>query len=60
MKRTMHSKKNDMLYEMRKCVFIDITLIFVNMTDFSCYLNREEALRIPDECLCDILTYYYV
>ena len=33
--------------------FIDIT---INMTDSSCYLNRKDALRIPDECLCVILT----
>ena len=42
--------------EMRKCVFIDITNIFVNMTDFSCHLNQKDALRIPDECLFLILT----
>ena len=40
--------------------FIDITNIFVNMTDFSCYLNQKDALRIPDECLCVILTYYFL
>ena len=32
--------------------FIDITNIFVNMTDFSCHFNQKDALRIPNECLC--------
>ena len=44
-----------------RCVnafFIDITNIFVNMTDFSCHFNQKDTLRIPNECLCVILTYY--
>ena len=43
-----------------RCVnafFIDITNIFVNMTDFSCHFNQKDTLRIPNECLCVILTY---
>ena len=46
-----------------RCVnafFIDITNIFVNMTDFSCHFNQKDALRIPNECLCVILTYYFL
>ena len=38
-----------------RCVnafFIDITNIFVNMTDFSCHFNQKDTLRIPNECLC--------
>ena len=55
-----YTAKNDMLYEMCKCIFIDITNIFVNMTDFSCHFNQKDALRIPNECLCVILTYYFL
>ena len=40
--------------------FIDITNIFVNMTDFSCHFNQKDALRIPNDCLCVILTYYFL
>ena len=46
-----------------RCVnafFIDITNIFVNMTDFSCHFNQKDTLRIPNECLCVILTYYFL
>ena len=45
-----------------RCVnafFIDITNIFVNATDFSCHFNQKDTLRIPNECLCVILTYYF-
>ena len=56
----IHTAKNNLLYEMRKCVFIDITNIFVNMTDFSCHFNQKDTLRIPNECLCVILTYYFL
>ena len=55
-----HTAKSDLLYEMRKCVFIDITNIFVNMTDFSCHFNQKDTLCIPNECLCVILTYYFL
>ena len=27
-----------------------------HFSDFSCHLNQKDALRIPDECLCVILT----
>ena len=40
--------------------FNDITNIFVNITDFSCHFNQKDALRIPNECLCVILTYYFL
>ena len=40
--------------------FIDITNIFVNMTDFSCHYNQKDTLRIANECLCVILTYYFL
>ena len=46
-----------------RCVnafFIDITNIFANMTDFSCHFNQKDTLRIPNECLCVILTYYFL
>ena len=46
-----------------RCVnafFIDITNIFVNMTDFSCHFNQKDTLRIPNECLCVILTYNFL
>ena len=45
-----------------RCVnafFIDITNIFVNVTDFSCHFNQIDGLRLPNECLCVILTYYF-
>ena len=42
------------------CFFIDITNIFVNMTDFSCHFNQKDTLCIPNECLCVILTYYFL
>ena len=45
-----------------RCVnafFIDITNIFVNMTDFSCHFNQKDTLRIPNECLCVILTLFF-
>ena len=38
-----------------RCVnafFIDITNMFVNMTDFSCHFNQKDTLRISNECLC--------
>ena len=41
-------------------VFIDITNIFVNVTEFSCHFNQKDTLRIPNECLCVILTYYFL
>ena len=56
----VHSKK--MICYMR-CVnafFIDITNIFVKMTDFSCHFNQKDTLRIPNECLCVNLTYYFL
>ena len=40
--------------------FVDITNIFVNMTDFSCHLKQKDALPIPDECLCVIMTNYFL
>ena len=46
-----------------RCVnvfFIDITNIFVNMTDFSCHFNQKDTLHIPNKCLCVILTYYFL
>ena len=46
-----------------RCVnafFIDITIFFVNMTDFSCHFNQKDTLRIPNECLCVILTHYFL
>ena len=46
-----------------RCVnafFIDITNIFVSMSDFSCHFNQKDTLRIPNECLCVILTYYFL
>ena len=57
-----NSTQQKMICYMR-CVnafFIDITNIFVNMTDFSCHLNQKDTLRIPYECLCIILTYYFL
>ena len=57
-----HCTQQKMICYMR-CVnafFIDITNIFVNMTDFSCHLNQKDALRIPSECLCVILTYSFL
>ena len=55
-----YTAKNDLLYEMHKCVFIDITNIFFNMTGFSCHFNQKDTLRILNECLCVILTYYFL
>ena len=46
-----------------RCVnafFIDITIFFVNMTDFSCHFNQKDTLRITNECLCVILTHYFL
>ena len=60
MLKQYYTAKNDLLYEMCKCVFIDITNIFVNMTDFSCHFNQKDTLRIPNECLCVILTDYFL
>ena len=56
------STQQKMICYMR-CVnafFIDITNIFVNMTDFLCHFNQKDTLRIPNECLCVILTYYFL
>ena len=56
------STQQKMICYMR-CVdvfFIDITNIFVNMTDFSCHFNQKDTLRIPNECLCVILTFIFL
>ena len=58
----MKSTQQKMICYNMRCVnafFIDITNIFVNMTDFSCHFNQKDTLRIPNECLCVILTYYF-
>ena len=60
--KVYHPAQQKMICYMR-CVnafFIDITNIFVNMTDFLCDFNQKDTLRIPNECLCVILTYYFL
>ena len=59
---TINDAQQKMICYMR-CVnvfFIDITNIFVNMTDFLCHFNQKDTLCIPNECLCVILTYYFL
>ena len=55
----MRPAQQKMISYMR-CVnafFIDITNIFVRL---SCHLNQKDTLRIPYECLCVILTLFFV